>query len=86
MGFMVDLELTRLKPDDPQNWYNLGCSHALVGQRAEAFAALNRAVDAGYTDVDWMRKDKDLESLHGDPAFEAILQRAAAHPRWDAKA
>ena len=85
-GLQVDLELTRLKPDDPQNWYNLGCSQALMGRRAEAVAALSRAVDAGYADAEWMRKDADLESLRGDPAFEALLQRAAAHPRWDAKA
>ncbi|HMP74683.1 MAG TPA: hypothetical protein PKE12_00160 [Kiritimatiellia bacterium] len=83
-GLQVDLELTRLQPRESQNWYNLGCSQALVGQRTEALASLTRAVELGYADVEWMRKDGDLESLRGDPAFDALCQRAAAHPRWGA--
>ncbi len=82
-GLKVDLELTRLRPNDPQNWYNLGCSHALTGERAKAIAALERAVDLGYSDLAWMRKDRDLESLRGDPAFEALAQKLMRHARWD---
>lgn len=85
-GLQVDLELTRLQPRVPQNWYNLGCSHALLGERALALSALERAVDLGYQDVDWMQKDKDLVSLHGDPVFDALVRRAASRPRWDASA
>lgn len=85
-GLNVDLELTRLQPDDPQNWYNLGCSHALIGEHAKALAALERAVDLGYTDGAWMKKDRDLESLRGNPAFESLLQKLASHARWDDRA
>ena len=82
-GLNVDLELTKLQPENAQNWYNLGCSYALVGERAKAFEALNRAVDLGYSDVEWMRKDADLASLKDDPAFETLVARAKSRPRWD---
>ena len=29
--------------------------------------------DAGYANADSMAQDSDLESLHGDPEFEAIV-------------
>lgn len=83
-GLQVDLELTKLQPKSAQNWYNLGCSYALIGERAKAFDALNRAVDLGYCDVEWMRKDADLAALRDDPAFEALVARATSRPRWDA--
>lgn len=83
-GLKVDLELTKLQPSNPYNWYNLGCSYALMGERAKAFEALNRAVDLGFHDAEWMRKDPDLASLRGDPAFETLAARAASRPRWDA--
>lgn len=82
-GLNVDLELTRLQPDEPQNWYNLGCSYALIGERTKALAALQRSADLGYADAAWMKKDRDLDSLRGDPAFEALLQKLIRHARWD---
>lgn len=82
-GLQVDLDLTRLQPDEPQNWYNLACSYALLGERAMALASLERAVELGYTDVAWMKKDRDLDALRGDPVFEAILAKLAQRARWE---
>jgi predicted Zn-dependent protease len=81
-GLRVDLELTRRYPDEPVLWYNLGCSRALVGQHEEALAALARSVDLGYSDGDWMSHDRDLVTLHNDPRFAQLVQRAgSARPR-----
>lgn len=74
-GLRIDAELTFLRPDEPENWYNLACSYALVGQKDRAFDALDRAVALGYNDVDWIVKDKDLKVLHTDPRFKEILSR-----------
>lgn len=84
-GLQIDLELTRLQPEDDQNWYNLACSYALIGDRPNALSALERAIQLGYDDADWMRKDKDLANLHGDPAFEELVKRSAGRPRWSDK-
>lgn len=82
-GLQIDLELTRLRPSESENWYNLACSYALLAQRDKALAALERAVDLGYTDGEWMRSDPDMASLREDQAFKAILEKLASHPRWD---
>ena len=77
-GLDVDVLLSRLCPRDDMVWYNLGCSYALTGQADRAFEALDRAVELGYRDTAWMRKDDDLASLRDDPRFSRLLQRAAA--------
>lgn len=85
-GLQVDLELTRLRPEDPENWYNLACSHALLGARDLAMAALEKAIQCGYNDADWMEADPDLASLVQDPAFQSTLKqlKEKAGARWDA--
>ncbi|MCZ7592568.1 MAG: hypothetical protein M5U15_10670 [Kiritimatiellae bacterium] len=80
-GLEVDRELTKLEPSDPQNWYNLACSHALLGEREAALAALERAINLGYDDADWMREDEDLLSLRSDPAFQTLLKRLSNQHR-----
>ena len=74
-GYAIDLELTRLAPDDPAIWYNLACSQALLNKKSEAFGSLDRAVDLGYSDDGHMREDSDLESLRDDPRFEGLILR-----------
>ena len=55
--------------------YNLACLAALRGNHEQAFDWLRRAIDTGFTDADWMKKDSDLESLHG-PEFDSLVERA----------
>lgn len=85
-GLQVDLELTRLRPDDPESWYNLACSHALLGAHPAALQALDRAVACGYADAHWMETDPDLESLSANPDFQGLVQslRQKAGTRWNA--
>jgi len=59
-------------------YYNLACAHALKGSTDEAFRALRAALEGGYDDPDHMADDEDLESLHGDPRFDALLREADA--------
>ncbi len=84
-GLQIDLELTRLRPREPENWYNLACSYALIGDHEKALASLDHGVDLGYSDGDWMRTDPDLESLRGDARFQALVKRLAAKVRWNAQ-
>jgi len=74
-GLLVDQQLVGLCPQEPEVWYNLSCSLALVGDVEAAIEALNSAVDRGYCDGEWMVDDEDLASLHGDPRFKAIVER-----------
>ena len=56
--------------------YNGACSAALAGHADDAFELLGRAIDAGFSDSDLIRRDSDLESLHGDPRWTALVDRA----------
>lgn len=83
-GLQVDQELTRMRPHDPESWYNLACSYALVGTPDEALAALRQAIGCGYHDVDWMTNDDDLASLRRHPEFQKLVQqlKLKASARW----
>jgi hypothetical protein len=55
--------------------YNLARCLALVGDAEGAIVELGHAVDAGWNDRRHTRADRDLDSLHADPRFEALLDR-----------
>lgn len=57
-------------------WYNFACVAAAANDRGEAVHHLREAIAHGYKDLDHMRIDEDLNSLHGDPGFEALLREA----------
>ncbi|MBL7012719.1 MAG: hypothetical protein ISR85_07335 [Kiritimatiellales bacterium] len=72
-GLRIDERLSHLCAEEPLVWYNFGCSLALVERTEDALEALSRALELGYDDYEWMKKDSDLTSLHGDSRFESML-------------
>jgi len=62
-------------PEDSGLLYNTACFFAVQGERAEALDCLEKAVNLGFGLRGWVENDADLISLHGDPRFEAVLQR-----------
>jgi tetratricopeptide (TPR) repeat protein len=71
-GLKVDEQLARLRPSDSTVLYNLACSYALTGDTDSAFAALHRALDAGYDDFKWLAQDPDLECVRTHPDYGTI--------------
>ncbi len=67
-----------LRPNDSSVLYNAACTYAVLDKRAEALAMLIRAKEAGYSNLDWIRRDPDLECLHGNPEFEAMFPETKA--------
>jgi hypothetical protein len=76
LGDLMDEKAMAVMGLESLTMYNLACLDALDGDADGAIEWLEGAVGAGYTDADWMAEDPDLESLHGDPRFEALLQDA----------
>jgi tetratricopeptide (TPR) repeat protein len=43
--------------------------------RAKSIADLRRSIKLGFPDLDWMKKDSDLDSLHDVPEFKKIVSQ-----------
>ena len=64
-------------------WYNFAGAAAFAGHKEDALLYLGKAIDLGLTGPDWIAADTDLESLHPDPRFQALVEKAreaAKHP------
>jgi len=72
----VGVGLTGVGSSGYWDTYNIGCRLAVAGNDQRAFAYLNRAVDDGLKDSDFMETDTDLQSLHEDPKWDAVLDKA----------
>ena len=72
-GLRMDRKLVRLLPHNATAHYNLACSLALSKRKRDALRSLHQAVKLGYTDLDWMQQDPDLDVLKEDPAFLALV-------------
>lgn len=73
-GLRIDQRLSRLCKDDPIVYYNLACSLALTEKTDEALKALQKAIQLGYRDFAYMRKDPDLKSLLDHPQFKKLVR------------
>ena len=71
-GLKVDERLARLEPENPLVFYNLACSYSLSSDFAQAVSALEKALQLGYRDFDWLAKDPDLKPLRANTAFEDL--------------
>lgn len=71
-GLKIDLQLSKLMPEDPTAHYNLSCSYSLLHQIEAAAKALDKAIHLGYHDFEHMEKDPDLANLRKDPAYHLI--------------
>ncbi|MEO7367845.1 MAG: protein kinase [Gemmatimonadaceae bacterium] len=60
-------------PTNPLMLYNIACLHAVGGRRELALDHLERAMELGMRNVDWLMTDPDLQSLREDPRFKALV-------------
>ena len=74
-GLSADLKLTKLRPEDPIVHYNLACSYSLLCRPKEALEALERSINLGYQDFCFLQKDKDLQNLHQEPGYQALVRK-----------
>ncbi|MBK9968286.1 MAG: tetratricopeptide repeat protein [Holophagales bacterium] len=60
----------------PATQYNLACAHARLKEKDEAFAWLDKAIDAGFHSDHQIENDDDLFNLRRDPRFAKAVARA----------
>ncbi len=59
--------------DQTDEHYNAACCHARAGQADAAFGKLDRAIADGFDQVEHVKVDSDLDTLHADPRWQAML-------------
>ncbi len=64
----------QVDPEDPMLLYNVACTYARLDKSDDALSALERAVEKGWGDKEWIEHDSDMDSLRDMPKFKAITQ------------
>jgi adenylate cyclase len=67
-----------IDPTDAGVRYNVACLYALEARTDEAIECLEECLRLGFGNLEWIARDPDLASLHGDPRFEALIGSARA--------
>ena len=58
-----------------EHYYNTACCWALAGDIENALLNLEKAIDSGWMDIDWLQEDKDLESLQENEQFKNLVSQ-----------
>jgi len=73
-GLKVLESLLLLDPNNFLTLYNLACAEALLGNSEKAINYLSSSVSHGYTNLDHLLKDSDLDSLRQLPGYLKIVE------------
>jgi serine/threonine protein kinase/Flp pilus assembly protein TadD len=65
-----------LRPGDPNTLYNAACTYGVLGKKVEALETFKKAMEVGYSNLNWAAKDPDLDCLHDDAEFQKLVGRS----------
>ncbi len=68
-------ELHKLAPRDSGTMYNVACFQCLAGNHKESYGWLQKAIDAGYDDVDHLVADDDFKAIRKEKRFQEIVSK-----------
>jgi len=60
-------------PESPSLLFEMGCWHAVEGNKDEAIDWLRRALEKEPKIREWLEEDDDLTSLREDPSFKTLV-------------
>ncbi len=64
-----------IDPEDDIAWYNIACAYSLLEDLDESVAALEKSVEYGYDDLEWMQRDSDLDNIRDHPRYKALVEK-----------
>ena len=70
-----------MDPEEPVTLYNIACVYALQRRTEQALDCLEGTLKHGFAHKEWIEHDSDLETLHGHPRYQALLQGLHNHAR-----
>jgi hypothetical protein len=54
--------------------YNIACVYSLRNNAEPALRWLERSIDNGFTDLDHMREDPDLDNIRDNPKYIELIE------------
>lgn len=66
-------EAFTIEQKNSNDYYNAACSAALSGKKDLAFEWLNQALKNGWTNLQHMKSDTDLKTLHTDKNWDKLI-------------
>ncbi len=70
----------KTRPDAFATYYNVACAYSVLGDVDDALVMLDRAVQHGRGNLEWIGNDPDFDPLRSDPRFDALLDRIRTTP------
>jgi len=67
--------MLEIKPNHMIALYNLACAESLLGNVDEAVVTLDRALDAGYSDLSHMLNDPDFNNIKNFDGFQNLVKK-----------
>ena len=71
----IAVQMHELRPDDLNTLYNTACLHCLLGEKDEAYEWIEKTIDAGYRDANYMLDDADFRTIRGEDRFRRLVRR-----------
>lgn len=63
-----------LSPGDPLMLYNAACCYARMNESRLAVDALRNSFAAGLEDVEWTKRDPDLDTIRNEPEYVELMK------------
>jgi hypothetical protein len=63
----------KIEQNNYNDLYNAACAAALSGETQTAFDLLNLSINKGWTNINHLKEDADLNSLHSDKNWQITL-------------
>ena len=73
-GLGVYERLSQLEPESALVFYNLACSCSLTDQFERAAESLEKAIELGYRDFNWLAKDPDLAKFRKHELYKPVAE------------
>ncbi|MCP4668729.1 MAG: tetratricopeptide repeat protein, partial [Deltaproteobacteria bacterium] len=68
------MKMIELRPDNYVAYYNIACMYARQDKVEESVHWLKQAVERGFKDWEFLKKDKDLENIRNTSYFKGLIR------------
>ncbi len=68
------IKALQLSPKDPIMMYYGACLYARLGEKKEAVKLIKDAVDNGYENFEWIKRDPDFKNIRNEPGFIELIK------------